>query len=246
MIKNIILLFFLGFNEETFGRYCKSLRSKLASLQKAVKENRIFLPSSNLSKYLFDFFPSDYGGLNDVLDEQKFENLNFFEYKRSKIRNVPSLEVKQGLVCVPLENRNENLNINYNATTNVNIESLNNNISLERTEAGDQVHQTNSQFKAVSSNAATSKLNLLNPPQIFVPPNLNLNIPYYIPYYRPPFPHFILPRNPMMVMPGDQSVGHHKTHTGERESRSKSRDRNRSEESRKKHKSKIFFDYDLI
>jgi hypothetical protein len=67
--------------------------------------------------------------MGEILDERKYENINFFEYKPSKNKNIPTIEVRQGSVCVPLE-RNENLNINYNPTTNVNnFSSINTNIT---------------------------------------------------------------------------------------------------------------------
>ena len=221
----------------------------MIDLQKAVKENRIFLPSSNLGKYLFDFFPADYGGLSEVLDEQKYENLNFFEYKRSKARSTPSLEVKQGLVCVPLENRNENLNINYNATSIVNIESLNNNISLERSETSNLKAVPTPQTISFPNSAGNTAPHLIpnlsqTNPQAFIPQN----IPYYIPYYRNPLFPLVLPRHPMAMMHEgltNLNVTQSTKSRGQSESRSRSKSRSKSgkesESSRRKHRSKINF-----
>jgi hypothetical protein len=62
--------------------------------------------------------------LGEVLDEQKYENLKFFEFKPSKNKPIPNIEVRAGAICVPIE-RNENLNINYNPHLNTNISPLN-------------------------------------------------------------------------------------------------------------------------
>jgi len=101
---------------------------KLNELKKAVDENRISLIQKDLIKYLFNL-PADYGGIGEILDEKKFENLNFFEYKPSKNKQLPTIEVRQGSMCVTLE-RNENIIINYNPPTNVNnFSSINSNIT---------------------------------------------------------------------------------------------------------------------
>lgn len=113
-----------------WGKYSKYTVAKLLNLNKAIKENRVHLPNSKaLIKYIFNL-PADYGGTGEILDEQKYENLNFFEFKAGKNKAIPVIEIRQGSVCVPLESRNENLNINYNAITNVNnFSSINSNIS---------------------------------------------------------------------------------------------------------------------
>jgi hypothetical protein len=68
--------------------------------------------------------------LGEILDDQKYEQLNFFDYKPNKNKQIPKLEIKEGILCVPLESRNENLNYNINSSnaTNVNNLPINNNI----------------------------------------------------------------------------------------------------------------------
>lgn len=89
-------------------------------MKKAIKEKRIQLPTSNVKKYLFNF-PADYGGLGEILDEQKYENVNFFEYKLNKAKMIPNLEIRQNQVFLPLENKNENIDNNYNTIKNIPI-----------------------------------------------------------------------------------------------------------------------------
>jgi hypothetical protein len=55
----------------------------------------------DLLSYLFNL-PADFGGLGEVLEDDKYDNLNFFEYK-TKSRQLPILEMKEGSVYVPLE-----------------------------------------------------------------------------------------------------------------------------------------------
>lgn len=130
MVINNIYPIILGFNEEMWTKYSKNMVAKFENLKKSIKDNKVHLPNTkNLQKYLFNF-PGDYGGLGEILDEQKFEKLNFFEYKPGKNKMIPFIEMRQGSICVPLECRNENLNIIYNDPFNVkNFSSLNTNIS---------------------------------------------------------------------------------------------------------------------
>jgi hypothetical protein len=110
----------LGFTEETWEKYSKNISQKFSDLKKAIKEKRIQLPTSNVKKYLFNF-PADYGGLGEILDEKKYENVNFFEYKLNKAKMIPNLEIRQNQVFLPLENKHENIDNNYNTIKNIPI-----------------------------------------------------------------------------------------------------------------------------
>jgi hypothetical protein len=112
----MVSVFNTGLNEETWIKYSQQIVAKFPELKKAIKDNRLQLPNRNLKKYLYEF-PSDYGGLGEVLEEKKFEKVNFFENKVSKNKQIPSIELRNGLLCVPLES---SLNIIYNPKT-VNI-----------------------------------------------------------------------------------------------------------------------------
>lgn len=117
--------------EETWTKYSQKILSKFPQLKKAIKEGRLQLPKGNIKKYIYDF-PSDYGGLGEVLEEREYEKVNFFENKVNKNKQTPSIDLRNGLLCVPLESRNENLNIIYNQPTYKNIfPSINNPISHE-------------------------------------------------------------------------------------------------------------------
>lgn len=69
-------------------------------------------------KYLFDL-PSDYGGLGEILDDLNYENLNLYEHKYNKNKNIPPIEIINGQCFVPLESKRETLN-NINGNNNVN------------------------------------------------------------------------------------------------------------------------------
>jgi hypothetical protein len=112
----MVSVFNTGLNEETWIKYSQQIVAKFTELKKAIKENRLQLPNRNLKKYIYEF-PSDYGGLGEVLEEKKFEKVNFFENKVTKNKQTPSIELRNGLLCVPLES---SLNIIYNPKT-VNI-----------------------------------------------------------------------------------------------------------------------------
>jgi hypothetical protein len=58
-------------------------------------------------EYLFNL-PADYGGLGEVYHDEKYEHLNFFEYK-TKSKQLPNLELREGNVFIPLEVSHNNI-----------------------------------------------------------------------------------------------------------------------------------------
>ena len=70
-------------------------------------------------------FPSDYGGLGDVFNDQYYENVNLFEKKCALQKLIPV--ERSGQMAVPLETPS-NINITYR--TNSNITNTTNSIPL--------------------------------------------------------------------------------------------------------------------
>ena len=70
-----------GYNFEQWKKYVTEIRSKFDELNELVKSKTIILPSpENELEYLMAF-PSDYGGLGDIYEDQKYENLKLYDPK---------------------------------------------------------------------------------------------------------------------------------------------------------------------
>ena len=70
-----------GYNFEQWKKYVTEIRSKFDELNELVKSKTIILPSpENELEYLMAF-PSDYGGLGDIYEDQKYENLKLYDTK---------------------------------------------------------------------------------------------------------------------------------------------------------------------
>jgi hypothetical protein len=70
-----------GYNFEQWKKYVTEIRSKFDELNELVKSKTIILPSpENELEYLMAF-PSDYGGLGDIHEDQKYENLKLYDPK---------------------------------------------------------------------------------------------------------------------------------------------------------------------
>lgn len=72
-----------NFNFEKWSEFCRKIRLKFDDLNNKVKDGSIILPENPLDnklEYLMNF-PSDYGGLGKLFDEQKYNNLFLFDKK---------------------------------------------------------------------------------------------------------------------------------------------------------------------
>jgi hypothetical protein len=85
-----------GFNEETWNKHSEMIRKKLADHPQHL-DNKL-----DILNYMFNF-PSDLGGLGEELEIDRYDNLNFFSEYKTKSRQFPSLEIKDGSIYVPLE-----------------------------------------------------------------------------------------------------------------------------------------------
>lgn len=93
-------------------------------MDKNIKNNFNSETYKDLETYLFNF-PSDLGGLGEIYNDQKYEDLNFFYYKPSgKIIDLPHLEYKQNSnssqLNIELPQRANNSKIN---SDNIEIEN---------------------------------------------------------------------------------------------------------------------------
>ena len=70
-----------GYNFEQWKEYAEKIRKKLDELNDLVLEGKIKLPEpDNELEYLFAL-PSDYGGLGDIYNDNKYENLKLYDPK---------------------------------------------------------------------------------------------------------------------------------------------------------------------
>jgi hypothetical protein len=79
------------------------MKSKYKDNIKALSEYK--MNDNKIFNYLFTL-PSDFGGLGEVQEDSKYEHLKFFEH-RAKNKQLPSIEIRQGVVCVPVESSHE-------------------------------------------------------------------------------------------------------------------------------------------
>ena len=113
---NLSDYFNYGYNEEYWIEHTEEIKSKLDDFNTLIKENKYILPSVNDElNYLFSF-PSDYGGLGDVFNDQNYENVNFFENKTNVHKLAPSIRLHNQQAYVNLEIGNQNINNNINIT----------------------------------------------------------------------------------------------------------------------------------
>jgi hypothetical protein len=109
-----------GYNFEQWKKYVAEIRSKFDELNELVKSKTIILPSpENELEYLMAF-PSDYGGLGDIHEDQKYENLKLYDPKdASKNKDNKSfmdlIKFDHDTTWFPLEPNPQSLNkYNYN------------------------------------------------------------------------------------------------------------------------------------
>jgi len=109
-----------GYNFEQWKKYVTEIRSKFDELNELVKSKTIILPSpENELEYLMAF-PSDYGGLGDIHEDQKYENLKLYDPKdASKNKDNKSfmdlIKFDHDTTWFPLEPNPQSLNkYNYN------------------------------------------------------------------------------------------------------------------------------------
>lgn len=94
-----------GFTEETWKKYIENMKTKYKDNLKSLSEYKV--SDNKIFNYLFNL-PSDIGGVGEVQEDSKYGNLNFFEY-RTKNKQLPAIEIKQGVVCVPVDSSHETL-----------------------------------------------------------------------------------------------------------------------------------------
>ena len=136
-----------GYNFEQWKDYAETIRQKFDELNDLVITGKIRLPEPyNELEYLFAL-PSDYGGLGNLYNENKYENVKFYDPKLPENRNKSFMEQvkferKQKMIWFPLYPNPESLNkkslpffmfdkiykdINTNEKTDSNNENNNNN-----------------------------------------------------------------------------------------------------------------------
>ena len=123
-----------GFNFEQWKKYVSDIRSKFDELNELVKSKVIILPEpDNELEYLMAF-PSDYGGLGDIQNDQKYENVKFYDpkdtTKNPENKDFMSMIKFEHETWFPLEPNPSSLNKNFNNDYFKNINPL---VNLQKT-----------------------------------------------------------------------------------------------------------------
>ena len=116
-----------GYNFEQWKKYVSDIRSKFDELNELVKSKAIILPEpENELEYLLAF-PSDYGGLGDVQNDQNYQNVKFFDpkdtTKNPEKKDFMSIIKFEHETWFPLEPNPSSLNNNINNGYFININS---------------------------------------------------------------------------------------------------------------------------
>ena len=108
-----------GYNFEQWKRYVNDIKKKFDELNDLVKNGVIRLPDpDNELEYLMAF-PSDYGGLGNVQNDQNYENVKFYDpkdtSKNQANKNFMSLiKFEHDQIWFPLEPNPSSLNKQFN------------------------------------------------------------------------------------------------------------------------------------
>jgi hypothetical protein len=108
-----------GYNFEQWKSYANQIKNKFDELNELVKNGIIRLPDpENELEYLMAF-PSDYGGLGNVQNDQNYENVKFFDpkdtSKNPSNKNFMSLiQFEHDQTWFPLEPNPLSLNKQFN------------------------------------------------------------------------------------------------------------------------------------
>jgi hypothetical protein len=89
-----------GFDELTWKIYQDNIKKLYKeNIQTEIKEGRLIFPVDSLDNngnYLFNYLPSDFGGLDETHNEIKYEQVNFYNYKHNIKNNfIPILTLKK-------------------------------------------------------------------------------------------------------------------------------------------------------
>ena len=116
-----------GYNLEQWKTYVNNIKNKFDELNDLVKNGNIRLPEpDNELEYLMAF-PSDYGGLGNVQNDQNYENVKFYDpkdtTKNQANKNFMSLiKFEHDQIWFPLEPNPSSLNKPFNDyIKNINI-----------------------------------------------------------------------------------------------------------------------------
>ena len=98
-----------GYKEAEWVKHVEKIRPKFDELNEMVKKQAYKLPSSeDAANYLFNF-PSDFGGVGEVFNDQNYEKVNFFDMKNSGNHKLYPV-CRMDHFFVPLPQFNNNIN----------------------------------------------------------------------------------------------------------------------------------------
>ena len=107
-----------GYNLEQWKAYVNDIKSKFDELNELVKNGVIRLPNpDNELEYLMAF-PSDYGGLGNVQNDQNYENVKFYDpkdtTKNQANKFMTLIKFEHDQIWFPLEPNPSSLNKQFN------------------------------------------------------------------------------------------------------------------------------------
>ena len=130
-----------GYNIEQWKIYVDKIRNKFDELNELVKKGKIRLPELNNEMEYLMALPSDFGGLGELYNEDKYENLKLYNPKEPENTNksfMKQIKFDRKETWFPLKPNPESftrkmtfydfLNLKYNYYNINNISSLNMNI----------------------------------------------------------------------------------------------------------------------
>ena len=117
-----------GYSLEQWKVYANEIKNKFDELNELVKNGKIRLPEpDNELEYIMNF-PSDYGGLGRVHNDQNYENVKFYDPKDSQNGNKSFMSLikfdeKDHQIWFNLEPNPSSLNNNINIGNKINTNS---------------------------------------------------------------------------------------------------------------------------
>jgi len=156
-----IKYFNYGYNFEQWKKYVIDIKGKFDELNELVKQKKIILPEpDNELEYLMAL-PSDYGGLGDIQQDQKYSNVKFYDPKDTSKNPenksfMEMIKFERDTTWFPLEPNQFSLNkpkINY-----ININTSDNPMIMQNNFLNSNLNQSTIVSKSNENNNGNNSL----------------------------------------------------------------------------------------
>ena len=156
-----IKYFNYGYNFEQWKKYVIDIKGKFDELNELVKQKKIILPEpDNELEYLMAL-PSDYGGLGDIQQDQKYSNVKFYDPKDTSKNPenksfMEMIKYERDTTWFPLEPNQFSLNkpkINY-----ININTSDNPMIMQNNFLNSNLNQSTIVSKSNENNNGNNSL----------------------------------------------------------------------------------------